>query len=66
MLLSALYAGSAVLLVVAAWRSFVFLSTGRLGRVWSLVPLALLLKGLLSAWGVFAVAGFAFAPFTES
>ncbi|MBP2678281.1 MAG: hypothetical protein H6Q82_1346, partial [Deltaproteobacteria bacterium] len=34
-----------------------FLWTGRLGRVWSLVTLALFLKGLLTAWEVFSSSG---------
>jgi FlaA1/EpsC-like NDP-sugar epimerase len=41
---------SACFQFIAAWQSVVFLTTGRLGRVWSFVSLALLLKGLLSVW----------------
>jgi len=52
MLLAALQCVSAVFQFTAAWQSVVFLSTGRLGRVWSFVSLALLLKGFLSVWGI--------------
>ena len=45
---------SAVFLFTAAWQSAVFLSTGRLGRVWSIVSLALFLNGLLSVWEIFS------------
>jgi PAS domain S-box-containing protein len=42
-----------------------FLWTGRLGRVWSLVTLALFLKGLLTGWEVFSSSGSADASFTD-
>ncbi len=45
---------SAIFQFIAAWQSVVFLSTGRLGRVWSFVSLALFLKGLLSLWMIFS------------
>ena len=48
--LMALYVGSAALQFVAAWVSFSFVWTRRLGRVWLLASVALLLKGLLSVW----------------
>ncbi len=46
----AIYIGSAFFQFVAAWMSLSFVWTRRLGRVWSLVFLALLLKGFLSLW----------------
>jgi hypothetical protein len=58
-----LQVGSACLQLFAAWQSLVFLWTGRLGRVWSLVSLALFLKGLLTVWEVFSSSGSAAAPF---
>ncbi|HLN90470.1 MAG TPA: hypothetical protein VK429_01265, partial [Patescibacteria group bacterium] len=54
MVLPAVQCISAIFQFVAAWQSVVFLSTGRLGRVWSFVSLALFLKGLLSLWVVFS------------
>ncbi|MBF8259819.1 MAG: hypothetical protein HW377_2193, partial [Actinobacteria bacterium] len=41
MVLHAFQCVSALFQFIAAWQSVVFLSTGRLGRVWSLVSLAL-------------------------
>ena len=54
MVLPAFQCASAFFQFVATWQSVVFLSTGRLGRVWSLVSLALFLKGLLSVWVIFS------------
>ena len=54
MVLPAFQCISAIFLFIAAWQSVVFLSTGRLGRVWSIVSLALFLKGLLSVWVIFS------------
>ncbi|MEK7365162.1 MAG: ATP-binding protein [Candidatus Deferrimicrobiota bacterium] len=54
MVLPAIQCVSAFFQFIAAWQSVVFLSTGRLGRVWSLVSLALFLKGLLSVWEIFS------------
>ncbi|PJB31298.1 MAG: hypothetical protein CO109_10715, partial [Deltaproteobacteria bacterium CG_4_9_14_3_um_filter_65_9] len=54
MLLPAIQCVSAFFQFIAAWQSVVFLSSGRLGRVWSFVSLALFLKGLLSVWVVFS------------
>ena len=54
MVLPAVQCVSALFQFIAAWQSVVFLSTGRLGRVWSFVSLALFLKGLLSVWVVFS------------
>ena len=65
MLLPALQAGSACFQFVAAWQSFMFLWTGRLGRVWSLVSLALFLKGLLSVWMAAAFSGSMVGPLTD-
>ena len=47
MVLPAFQCVSAIFQFIAAWQSVVFLTTGRLGRVWSFVSLALFLKGLL-------------------
>ncbi|HEX7523106.1 MAG TPA: PAS domain S-box protein [Candidatus Deferrimicrobium sp.] len=58
MVLPAFQCISAIFLFVAAWQSVVFLSTGRLGRVWSFVSLALFLKGLLSVWVIFSSSWF--------
>src|SRR5512140_3268013 len=58
MLLVSLQCVSAVFQFIAAWQSVVFLSTGRLGRVWSFVSLALFLKGLLSVWMIFSSSWF--------
>jgi len=65
MQLPVLHAGSAIFQFVAAWQSILILSSGRLGGVWSLVSLALFLKGLLSAWMVFSFNGSGFASFTD-
>ncbi|MHB8782813.1 MAG: hybrid sensor histidine kinase/response regulator [Desulfobacteria bacterium] len=65
MLLPAFQCVSAFLQFVAAWQSAVFLSTGRLGRVWSLVSLALFLKGLLSVWVVFSLSWSTVARYTD-
>jgi len=54
MVLPAIQCVSAIFQFIAAWQSVVFLSTGRLGRVWSIVSLALFLKGLLSVWELFS------------
>ncbi|HLN91138.1 MAG TPA: PAS domain-containing protein, partial [Patescibacteria group bacterium] len=54
MVLPAIQCVSAIFQFIAAWQSVVFLSTGRLGRVWSFVSLALFLKGLLSVWELFS------------
>ena len=54
MVLPAIQCVSAIFQFIAAWQSVVFLSTGRLGRVWSFVSLALFLKGLLSVWVLFS------------
>lgn len=59
-----LQVGSACLQLFAAWQSAVFLWTGRLGRVWSLVSLALFLKGLLTVWEIFSSSGSPDASFT--
>lgn len=66
MLLPALQCGSACFQFLAAWLSLAFLVTGRLGRVWSLVTLALVLKGLLTVWGLFAASGGGFAPYGDA
>jgi two-component system, cell cycle sensor histidine kinase and response regulator CckA len=58
-----LQVGSACLQFFAAWQSLVFLWTGRLGRVWSLVSLALFLKGFLTAWEILSSSGSADASF---
>ena len=54
MVLPAIQCVSAIFQFIAAWQSVVFLSTGRLGRVWSFVSLALFLKGFLSVWELFS------------
>ncbi|MBS1244195.1 MAG: hypothetical protein H6R41_732 [Deltaproteobacteria bacterium] len=54
MVLPAIQCASAILQFIAAWQSVVFFSTGRLGRVWSFVSLALFLKGVLSVWVTFS------------
>ena len=56
---------SAFLQFIAAWQSVVFLSTGRLGRVWSFVSLALFLKGVLSIWVVLTSSWSVVSPFTD-
>ena len=48
MVLPALQLLSAALQFVSAWQSVVFVTAGRLGRVWSFVSLALFLRGFLS------------------
>jgi len=53
MVFPAIQCVSAFFQFAAAWQSVVFLSTGRLGRLWSFVSLALFLKGFLSIWVVF-------------
>jgi len=63
--LLALQCFSAFFQFIAAWQSIVFLSTGRLGRVWSLVSLALVLKGLLSVWVVLSSSFPNVAAFTD-
>ncbi|MGZ8450126.1 MAG: PAS domain S-box protein [Candidatus Deferrimicrobiaceae bacterium] len=65
MLLTLLYIGSALFQFIAVWQSIAFVSTGRLGRVWSLVSLAIFLKGLLSIWVIFSNPWTPFASFTE-
>jgi len=65
MVLPAIQCVSAIFQFVAAWQSVVFLSTGRLGRVWSLVSLALFLKGLLSVWVVFSSSWSTVTPFID-
>jgi PAS domain S-box-containing protein len=65
MVLPAIQCVSAVFQFIAAWQSVVFLSTGRLGRVWSLVSLALFLKGLLSVWVVFSSSWSTITAFTD-
>jgi len=56
---------SAFFQFIAAWQSVLYLSTGRLGRVWSLVSLALFLKGLLSVWMVFSSSWSTVTSFTD-
>ncbi|HEY6096878.1 MAG TPA: GAF domain-containing protein, partial [Candidatus Deferrimicrobium sp.] len=65
MVLPAFQYVSAILQFVAAWQSAVFLSTGRLGRVWSFVSLALFLKGLLSVWMLFSFPVHSVSLFTD-
>jgi PAS domain S-box-containing protein len=65
MVLPAIQCVSAILQFVAAWQSIVFLSTGRLGRVWSFVSLALFLKGLLSVWVIFSSSWPAATPLAD-
>lgn len=65
MLLPAIQCASAVFQFIAAWQSVVFLSTGRLGRVWSFVSLALFLKGFLSVWEIYSSSWAAVASFTD-
>ena len=65
MVLPAVQCVSAFFQFIAAWQSVVFLSTGRLGRVWSFVSLALLLKGLLSVWVAFSSSWTTATPFTD-
>jgi two-component system, cell cycle sensor histidine kinase and response regulator CckA len=65
MLLPAFQCASAFFQFIAAWQSAVFLSTGRLGRVWSFVSLALFLKGLLSVWVVFSSSWSTVTLFTD-
>ncbi|HEX8042192.1 PAS domain S-box protein [Candidatus Deferrimicrobium sp.] len=52
MVLPAIKCVSAILQFIAVWQSVAFLSTGRLGRVWSIVSLALFLNGLLLVWEI--------------
>ena len=65
MVLPAIKCISAILQFVAAWQSVAFLSTGRLGRVWSLVSLALFLNGLLSVWEIFSTSWPTVSPITD-
>jgi len=65
MLLPVVQCASALFQFIAAWQSVVFLSTGRLGRVWSFVSLALFLKGLLSVWVVFSSSWSTVTVFTD-
>jgi len=65
MVLPAVQCVSAFFQFVAAWQSVVFLSTGRLGRVWSFVSLALFLKGLLSVWVAFSSPWSTATPVTD-
>jgi len=65
MVLPAVQCVSAFFQFIAAWQSVVFLSTGRLGRVWSLVSLALFLKGLLSIWEIFSSSWSTATPVTD-
>src|SRR3989304_9125571 len=65
MLLSLLYSGSALFQFLAVWQSIAFVSAGRLGRVWSLVSVAIFLKGLLSIWVIFSYTWITIASFTE-
>src|SRR5659263_228401 len=65
MLLPAVQCVSAFFQFIAAWQSVVFLSTGRLGRVWSFVSLALFLKGLLSVWVVLSSSWSTVTSFTD-
>ncbi|MGB7632018.1 MAG: PAS domain S-box protein [Candidatus Deferrimicrobium sp.] len=65
MVLPALQGVSAFFQFIAAWQSVLFLKTGRLGRIWSLVSLALFLKGLLSVWVIFSSSWSTVTPFTE-
>ena len=65
MVLPAVQCVSAFFQFIAAWQSVVFLSTGRLGRVWSFVSLALFLKGLLSVWEIFSSSWSTVASLTD-
>jgi PAS domain S-box-containing protein len=65
MVLPAFQCVSAFLQFIAAWQSIMFLSTGRLGRVWSIVSLALFLKGLLSVWMSVSFPWSTVTPFTD-
>ena len=65
MVLPAIQFVSAFFQFISAWQSVLFLTTGRLGRVWSLVSLALFLKGLLSVWVIFSSSWSTVTPFTE-
>ena len=56
---------SAIFQFIAAWQSIVFLSTGRLGRVWSIVSLALFLNGLLLVWEIFSSSWSTVTSFTD-
>jgi PAS domain S-box-containing protein len=66
MFLSALQCGSAFFQFLAVWQSLAFLVSGRLGRVWALVTLALFLKGALTVWWLFAVPGTGFVPYGDA
>ena len=65
MVLPVFQCASTIFQFIAAWQSVVFLSTGRLGRVWSFVSLALFLKGLLSVWVIFSSSWTTVTPFTD-
>jgi PAS domain S-box-containing protein len=65
MLFSLLYSGSALFQFIAVWQSIAFVSAGRLGRVWSLVSMAIFLKGLLSIWVISSYTWIPIASFTE-
>jgi len=65
MVLPAFQFVSAFFQFIAAWQSVAFLTTGRLGRVWSLVSIALFLKGLLSVWVVFSSSWSTVTAFTD-
>src|SRR5512140_151660 len=65
MLLFSLQCVSTVFQFIAAWQSVVFLSTGRLGRVWSFVSLALFLKGILSVWEIASTSWSTVASFPD-
>ncbi|HEY5192017.1 MAG TPA: hypothetical protein VII77_08530, partial [Candidatus Deferrimicrobium sp.] len=65
MVLPAFQCVSAFFQFIAAWQSVVFLTTGRLGRVWSFVSLALFLKGVLSVWEIFSSSWTTVIPLTD-
>jgi PAS domain S-box-containing protein len=50
--LAAIHIGSAIFQFVAAWKSLAFIMGRRLGRVWILVFIALLMNGCLCLWAV--------------
>ncbi len=65
MVLPAIQCVSAFFQFIAAWQSVVFLSTGRLGPVWSVVSLAIFLKGVLSTWVVLSSSWYTATPLTD-
>jgi PAS domain S-box-containing protein len=65
MLYPAVQCVSAIFQFIAAWQSVAFLLSGRLGRVWSVVSLAIFLKGLLSVWVVFSSSWSTVTAFTD-